>query len=83
MGIEGIYLGQISPAYCTETELILHGDTFLFLEQLTPGSVDMVFADPPYFLSNDGVTCQAGKMVSVNKGRRYRDQDEITFGDCL
>ncbi len=68
MGIEGIYLGQISPAYCTETELILHGDTFLFLEQLTPGSVDMVFADPPYFLSNDGVTCQAGKMVSVNKG---------------
>ena len=68
MGIEDIYFGQISPAYCTETELILHGDTFLFLEQLTPGSVDMVFADPPYFLSNDGVTCQAGKMVSVNKG---------------
>ena len=30
--------------------------------------VDMVFADPPYFLSNDGRTCNAGKMVSVNKG---------------
>ncbi|MBO4373752.1 MAG: site-specific DNA-methyltransferase [Lachnospiraceae bacterium] len=28
----------------------------------------MIFADPPYFLSNDGITCQAGKMVSVNKG---------------
>ncbi|HEY9113110.1 MAG TPA: site-specific DNA-methyltransferase, partial [Bacteroidales bacterium] len=31
-------------------------------------SVDMIFADPPYNLSNDGITCQAGKMVKVNKG---------------
>ena len=31
-------------------------------------SVDMIFADPPYFLSNNGITCQGGKMVSVNKG---------------
>jgi site-specific DNA-methyltransferase (adenine-specific) len=31
-------------------------------------SVDMVFADPPYFLSNGGITCHAGRMVSVNKG---------------
>jgi site-specific DNA-methyltransferase (adenine-specific) len=29
---------------------------------------DMIFADPPYFLSNGGVTCHAGKMVSVDKG---------------
>jgi site-specific DNA-methyltransferase (adenine-specific) len=28
----------------------------------------MIFADPPYFLSNDGITVQSGKMVSVNKG---------------
>ena len=28
----------------------------------------MIFADPPYFLSNDGVTCKSGKMASVNKG---------------
>ncbi|MDI3546579.1 MAG: hypothetical protein PWR10_231 [Halanaerobiales bacterium] len=28
----------------------------------------MIFADPPYFLSNDGITCQSGRMVSVNKG---------------
>jgi len=32
------------------------------------GCFDMIFADPPYFLSNGGITCQAGKMVSVNKG---------------
>lgn len=32
------------------------------------GCVDMIFADPPYFLSNGGISCQAGKMVSVHKG---------------
>ena len=29
----------------------------------------MIFADPPYNLSNNGVTCYAGKMVCVNKGQ--------------
>jgi site-specific DNA-methyltransferase (adenine-specific) len=28
----------------------------------------MIFADPPYFLSNGGITCHAGRMVSVDKG---------------
>ena len=28
----------------------------------------MVFADPPYFLSNGGITCHAGRMVAVDKG---------------
>ncbi|MGC8743919.1 MAG: DNA-methyltransferase [Verrucomicrobiia bacterium] len=32
------------------------------------GVFDMIFADPPYFLSNGGITCHAGKMVKVNKG---------------
>ena len=32
------------------------------------GKFDMIFADPPYFLSNGGISCQAGKMVSVHKG---------------
>lgn len=32
-------------------------------------SMDLVFADPPYFLSNGGITCKSGKMVSVNKGK--------------
>ena len=29
---------------------------------------DMIFADPPYFLSNGGFSVQSGKQVSVNKG---------------
>ena len=38
------------------------------LALLPESSVDLVFADPPYFLSNGGITCHAGRMVSVNKG---------------
>jgi site-specific DNA-methyltransferase (adenine-specific) len=44
------------------------GDCLEILAQISESSVDLVFADPPYFLSNGGITCHAGKMVSVNKG---------------
>jgi site-specific DNA-methyltransferase (adenine-specific) len=47
---------------------LYHGDCLEILAQLPESSVDLVFADPPYFLSNGGITCHAGKMVSVNKG---------------
>lgn len=52
---------------------LYQGDSLSILRQISeayPGGVfDMIFADPPYFLSNDGVTCQSGRMASVNKGR--------------
>jgi site-specific DNA-methyltransferase (adenine-specific) len=32
------------------------------------GCFDVIFADPPYFLSNGGITCQSGRMVKVDKG---------------
>ena len=38
------------------------------LDKHPNGCFDMIFADPPYFLSNDGFSCQNGQMVSVNKG---------------
>ena len=47
---------------------IYQGDYLEILEKIPEDSVDLVFADPPYFLSNGGITCHAGKMVSVNKG---------------
>ena len=50
-----------------ESQLIV-GDSFKILTKMDPESVDMIFTDPPYFLSNDGITCKGGKMVSVNKG---------------
>jgi len=37
-------------------------------------SVDMVFADPPYFLSNGGVTCVGGRVVRVDKGNWDKSQ---------
>lgn len=47
---------------------LYHGDCLEVLKTIPAESIDMIFADPPYNLSNDGFTCQAGKMVSVNKG---------------
>jgi len=44
------------------------GDSLELLQRCRPDTFDLIFADPPYFLSNDGISCQAGKMVSVNKG---------------
>ena len=39
-----------------------------FLPTLATESVDCVWTDPPYFLSNDGTTCVGGRRASVNKG---------------
>jgi site-specific DNA-methyltransferase (adenine-specific) len=46
---------------------LLYGDTMELLPQFD-FKFDMVFADPPYFLSNNGLSVQNGKIVSVNKG---------------
>ena len=47
---------------------LYQGDCLELLPLLPENSVDLIFADPPYFLSNGGITCHAGKMVSVHKG---------------
>ena len=39
------------------------------IEKYPDGKFDMIFADPPYFLSNGGISCHAGKMVKVDKGK--------------
>lgn len=57
------------PIYETEKVVLYKGDVLEILEKLPEESVDMIFADPPYNLSNDGTTCHAGKRVSVNKGK--------------
>lgn len=44
------------------------GDAIEVMDSLPAESVDLIFADPPYGLSNDGMSCHAGKRVSVNKG---------------
>ena len=47
--------------------LLAHGDTFKLLNDFS-FKFDMIFADPPYFLSNGGISLQSGKVVCVDKG---------------
>jgi len=56
------------PFFDLENASIYKGDCLEILQSLPEASVDMVFADPPYNLSNNGFTVHAGKRVSVNKG---------------
>lgn len=44
------------------------GDCLEIFKSIKDDCIDLIFADPPYFLSNGGITCQNGRMVSVNKG---------------
>jgi site-specific DNA-methyltransferase (adenine-specific) len=61
-------------------KLIL-GDCLDVLPRWPAESVDMIFADPPYRVSNDGFTCHAGRAVSVNKGEWDRSMGfEQDFG---
>ena len=53
---------------------IYQGDCLEILRAMPESCVDLIFADPPYFLSNDGITCHAGRMVSVNKGEWDRSR---------
>lgn len=46
---------------------LLHGDCFKLLKEFD-FKFNCIFADPPYFLSNGGISVQSGKIVSVDKG---------------
>lgn len=54
--------------YKNDQITLYKGDSLDVLPTLPERSVDMIFADPPYNLSNGGTTCHAGRRVSVNKG---------------
>jgi site-specific DNA-methyltransferase (adenine-specific) len=47
---------------------LVRGDHLDMLASLASDSVDCIWTDPPYFLSNGGTTCHAGKRVAVHKG---------------
>ena len=70
---------------------LLHADVLEALRGIPSESIDFIFADPPYFLSNDGFTVKSGKAVSVNKGAWDKsfgfdsetDFHEAWIADCL
>jgi len=83
MRVRGLKLNKISDynfpqEYCVfknekagillyQTDCIKLMDTLI--KKYPDGLFDMIFADPPYFLSNGGITCHAGKMKIVDKGK--------------
>lgn len=59
------------------------GDCIEVMKTLEKNSVDLIFADPPYFLSNGGLSINSGKVVSVDKGEwdkknNYQDIQSFT-----
>jgi site-specific DNA-methyltransferase (adenine-specific) len=62
-------LKEFTPFFQSKNSVILNGNCLEILLFFPEDSIDMIFADPPYMLSNDGFTCQNGRMVNVNKGK--------------
>ena len=57
---------------------LLHGDCFKLLREFD-FKFSCIFADPPYFLSNGGISVQSGKVVCVDKGEwdKGKSQQEM------
>lgn len=71
---------MIKPYYYTTKNdfTLYHGDTFDLLHQIE-GSFDMIFADPPYFLSTgNGKVNVNGQYIKFDKGLwdRVRSRDD-------
>lgn len=66
----GMYTKMIqNKPYFKHKDFALYlGDSIGLMGQMEPESVDMIFADPPYNLSNGGFTVHAGRRAKVDKG---------------
>lgn len=65
---KGTTLESYKPYYERPGFKLYHANCLDILPKLPENSIDMIFADPPYLLSNGGFTVHAGRRVSVNKG---------------
>ena len=74
------HLNPLIPYYKSpdRTFTLLHGDCFKLLREFD-FKFSCIFADPPYFLSNGGISVQSGKVVCVDKGEwdKGKSQQEI------
>jgi len=62
-------LNEYTPFFKSENAVFYNDNCLGILNCIPENSIDMIFADPPYMLSNDGFSCQSGKRVNVNKGK--------------
>ncbi len=72
------------PYFSKDNFVLYHANCLDVLSRLPENSVDMIFADPPYNLSNGGFSVHAGRMVSVYKGdwdksKGFKDDYEFHY----
>ncbi len=63
--------GEPEPYFADSNRsfVLYHADSIRLMNEMEEGSVNTVFADPPYFLSNGGMTCKSGRRAAVDKGK--------------
>jgi len=62
-----IIIKRMKPFYEDKDFTLYCGDCLEVLKHIPKDSITTIFADPPYNLSNGGISCKSGKMVSVDK----------------
>ncbi|MFO7796517.1 MAG: DNA-methyltransferase [Promethearchaeati archaeon] len=75
---------MIKPYFENKNFTLIHGNSVEVMKDFSEEKFDLIFADPPYLLSNGGVTCKSGEMKSVDKGEWDRSkgfQEDINFTD--
>jgi len=66
---------MVIPYFKSDSVQLFHDDCINVLNSLPENSVDMIFCRSTFiFLSNGGISCRAGKMVSVNKANWDKSQ---------
>lgn len=73
---------MINPYYKSKNKdfNLLLGDSLKLLDEFD-FKFNLIFADPPYFLSNDGISYQSGEIVSVNKGEWDKESCQGDMND--
>lgn len=69
------------PYYQNNLIRLYQGDSLQLMQKMSASSIDVIIADPPYFLSNGGFSNKGGKKVSVNKGPWDQTNEQYTTSE--